>query len=226
MTWDQIREHYINSIGHATAGIQQWVDHANEASRVLTVISDVAELFVPSATITVTAGDDYFELPAAVFHLVTLYNTLTKERMEPEPDGFRGRMIHIDGSTQKPYVGSIHWYVRHGTRVYLRDIEDEDATILYSYKTYPTEITSATDLSGSPVFPEHLHWPLIYLMAANFYGTNPDADGGNLMRAEQFKAMVSGRLTEQQEPKREERKDERNTISQRGYDFGGGRFRR
>jgi len=225
MNWAEIRQLYISSCQEAAEAAATWDTHVNEGYKRVCARVDVRELETTDETISTTADQDYVALPTNVFSIIQVDDVTNAQRIQPEPDGMRGRSQYLDADNPtRPAPGKPLYYKPTGQRMYLRPTPDDTYSLRIRYKQHPPTVDE-TQLDEFPMLPEHLHVAVVYASAISFFDTHPDANKAVPEVGATYSLMLQQsldtRIKEPFLPKERERFDQ----SGRSYIPGFSRFR-
>lgn len=176
MNWSQIRNQFIATSQDAAGATAEWDIHVNEGYRQVCARMDVRELETTDETVWTTDGQDWVLLPSNVFSVIQVDDITNALRIQPEPDGMRGRSQYLDSNSPgKPAEGPPNYYDVTGQRLYLRPTPDGDYQLRIRYKMQPP-IVDDTMYDECPLLPEHLHMAIVYAAAVSYFNTHPDAN--------------------------------------------------
>lgn len=221
MNWAQIIDLYNTACGKATGAAQEWEIHVNEGYRALCARMNLQELDQEFLLETVP-GLDYVPLPVNVFHVISIVNLDTADKLTPEVNGMRGRMNFLDpAGTGMPIQGrNPTTYAISGGRVYLRDTPSIAVSLKILARARP-EAVRDTDMDSRPLTGEHLDMAIVHAAARSFYSVHQDADmggdGGGPKPSDVAAANFERMLQEPDLPKDRERHDQEGRVYLRGF---------
>lgn len=197
--------------------------HATESIRRICAILELPELYMPDATFDTVANQDWVLIDPDVYSIHSIQQQSTGLKLRPEPGGFRGRMRYYEAGQQRPPLSNAcAFYVRKGTKLYLRDTPNAILTFSASFRFHPPPVTSA-DLAEHPVTPQQYDMAIVKGAMGSYFDLhppkfdgNPDPSyGRNLI--EQSKQVILG---DTKNPTAEEVLDTEHYTSLAGYDMG------
>lgn len=221
MTWGQIRQFFLQTVGEASSATTEAWDHISEGYR--SVASNpavrVAELAAVDDTLVVSSGSDSVSMSSVDFDtyaILDVFNKTDGYPLDPEPGGMTGRRRYLT-TTSKPPSGKITHYVRDGSSLYVRNTPDADTTLRVRVQRQVPAITSS-DINSSPLTPAQLDWSIIWYAAANYFATHPKIEGDPPLNfADYYLKMAREKIGERADPRVEEDRPQRGTFRVRGY---------
>lgn len=184
MTWATIKDMYLEATGNNPKAEQEWSVHQTEGYRRVAGELDIPELRQPEASFVIAADGsggwlDYFELAGEcdVYAIESLHNSTDGLLMLPEPGGMSGRSRHLeptddDTTRPRPPAGTPQWWVREGSRIYVRDRPQRSTRIEIRFHIQVPQITAA-DLDDHPLTPQQYDRALVLAAAESFYEMHP-----------------------------------------------------
>lgn len=175
MNWAQIIDMYDKACGKASGAAQEWPIHVNEGYKALCARMNLEELDKRIGLETIS-GVDYVPMPADIFHVISVANITTGDKLDPEINGMRGRMQFFDpAGTGLPVSGIPTNYAISGGRLYLRDTPNAIYQLELLGRARP-DVVRDTDLDQRPVTPEHLDMAIVFAAARSFFSVHADSD--------------------------------------------------
>jgi hypothetical protein len=229
MIWEDLFRLYEEMCGDTEDAIQEKNLHMDFGNKAVFKRADVPEEVVPNEEVATVASQDYVEtssLASTLYAILAITNKDDSRKLDPEPNGFRGRHRYYLDGTDKPPEGSPSYYIRKGTRIYLRDTPSAIGALIISYKFFPADLDDTLDLSLSPILPVHLHMAIPMRAAANYYEMHPPRIEGRIdpTMARELKSNAWGLVDEMDGVTSDENLDRRQYVRQMGYGFSiGGR---
>ena len=179
MTWEEIGELFTRAVGDSgMAEVEKW-RHLTEGYRRVASHPEVEvpELTNPDSTYTITESvsgaedwPDYFESDCNVYAIKSLYNETDGHPMYPDPGGGTGRERFLEAGGSPPR-GSVHWWVREGSRIYVRDAPEADTTIRIRFKVQVPELTSA-DATKHPLTPPQYEMAILHSALESYFAVH------------------------------------------------------
>lgn len=234
-TWAEKIDFYKSGCGGATDAEGEKYHHATEALRRLCAFLDIPELYRRFTVPTVT-NQDYVELSTFTWDDSGSHGVYSIKWMENEEGGFRlrkesggtaGRARYFEASETRPPTGPIEgvtFYVREGTKVWLRNTPNEVANLLGAAQVHPAAITSS-DLSANSITPQQYDMTLVRLMIGNYFTIHPPFNSQiNDFDYARGQGMIDQAIAEivnaKEDPKAKENLDTSTYLRIRGYSFG------
>jgi hypothetical protein len=235
LSWQEISELFSRAAGDAgIAEVEKWT-HLTEGYRRVASHPEVEvpELTNPDATYTVTeatpSGEDwpdYFEVDCGVYAIKSLYNETDGFPMYPEPGGATGRERYLEAGGLPPR-GGVRWWVREGTRIYLREAPEADTTIRIRFKVQVPELTSA-DADKHPLTPAQYDMAILHEALSSFFAVHKpkNAEGVPIVSTSRdHGAQAEAVIRRSIDPRAVEDRSRHQRIRLAGYRFAP-RFRR
>lgn len=185
-TWGEIREDFLGMCRGASAAAQEAWAHLTQGYREIFSKAEVPEAFEPEDSEDVgieAAGppviyNDFILCDrATIYYLASIYNLTDQTELEPEPSGYAGRTRFLEtpegGTRGKPPVGTVQYWVRAGSKIYLRPTPQDATTLMLHYRRQAPILTAA-DAALKPVTPVHLDLAIALAAGANYYRLHPD----------------------------------------------------
>jgi hypothetical protein len=227
LSWADISELYHNGCGNSDFSFKERFTHITEAYRGICAVLEVPELYIPNATVSTVANQDWVEMDPDVYSLVSVNLKDTGLKLTPEPGGMRGRMRYYESDQVRPPIsGSVSFYVRKGNRLYLRDTPDAIMTLIVAFRMHPPEITASTTLTEHPITPPQYDMALVRWAMGSYFSIHPPQVEAGVFDLQKGPALVEAAqemLVEKRNPSAEEKLDTAHSTRQLGYDFGIGR---
>lgn len=222
MTWAALRKLYLQATGDNVSAQEEAWTHLTEGYRVVSLNQavDVPELAAIDESVTVAIGADYIEMSTvdfSAFAILSVFNKTDGFQVLPEPGGMVGRMRYLD-TTGKPPSGTVSFYQRDGTKLYVRDIPSATTTLMVRVRRQIAALTEA-DVNGSPLTPAQFDYPILYQAVAGYFSIHPATDGGDPAVAldVKYRDLANQKILEAHNPRVEEDRPHRGTMRLRGY---------
>ena len=225
LTWAQMRKYALEAMGGSDPARDEVWDHLNEGYRYVATHPNVRvpELSAIDESVVVTAGNDYVEVSSIdvpLFAIQSVFNVTDGFMIYPDPGGMLGRERLLT-TTGKPPVGSITFYTRDGSRLYVRDTPSTNTTLrVRVLRQVPT--LSDSDLNSTALTPAQYDWAIVNAAAANFYrihplySSAPDGSQGESL-ADRYAAQANLTLQTPGPPEQEQDRVRREPLMIRGY---------
>lgn len=229
MTWAQIRQLYLQAAGDSEVAREETYLHLSEGYRDVASRVDVPELSAIDASVTVTATNDYVEVPTIdfqVYALLDVYNVTGNYPMYIEPAGMTGRNRFLSDSGKPPSGSVTHWQ-RDGTKIYVRNTPTVD-TVLRLRVRQQTPTISASDLNSRPITPPQYDMAIVSAAAENFYTLHPKLDqapDGQQPPSLKYRMAKEAKVAAPKDVRVEEDRAHAETMRLRGYSLRAGRRR-
>ncbi len=228
MTWKQIERLFIKVTGATQDAHDEKWDHLNYAHRELCAHLELPELHVPDAEVTTVHQQDYIDVDDDVYNVDWIVDQSTGRKLNPEPGGMRGRARFIESGETRPPLGSHAFWVRKGSRIWLRDTPQQGAAgagsepkLLISFRFHPP-VVGKDNWSEHPITPNQYDMALLKWAAANFFELHPpkNQEGAiDYQRGDKMMKSVATDLEAPKSPMAEENLDRREFYRQPGYSF-------
>lgn len=222
MNWGEILEMYRRTCGQAEYAVDEQYQHLNYAYKRACSMLDLPELYVPQAEVQTVALQDWIDVDCDVYSIEWIQDRNTGTKLKPEQNGMRGRARYIEAGESRPPLGIPIWYVRKGSRIWLRDTPEDARTLMLSFRFNPADVDD-TVLTEHPITPPQYDHAIIKLAAANYFELHPpenSVDGGlDMQKAQVLKSGALADLTEPTPPSKEENLDKQTVMRQLGYSF-------
>jgi hypothetical protein len=227
LTWFQVRDMYERACDSSELAIHETWLHINYAYRRVCAVLELPELHVPDATVDTVANQDYINMDSDVYSIDWIQDQETARKLDPEPNGMRGRVRFFESGEARPALGVPQFYVRKGNKIYLRDTPDAIRTLNIGFRFHPAEVDSS-DETKHPITPPQYDMAMVKIAAGNYFELHPPTNAldGTLdfTRGQQLKQSGITDLSEPKSPAAEENLDRRQYLRQEGYSFNiGGR---
>lgn len=224
LSWGEILDLVVKGAGSTEYAESEKYIHVSEAHRRICWLLDLPEYHIPDATVDTVANQDYVEMDPDVGAIDWVQDKTSGYKLRPEPGGMRGRQRYMEaGQVRPPLASQPNFYVRKGTKLYLRDTPDNIRTLLIGFRFHPPDVTSA-DLSNHPISPNQYDFQLVQWAIGNYFKIHPprDPDSGQLL-LDQGQQMIEiakqAILNETRNPTAEESLDTQHYVKLQGYDF-------
>jgi hypothetical protein len=228
MNWGEILDLFLRVCENTPdAQTEQW-QHLNWAHEHVCGIIDPPELHVPNGRLTAAydAGpppvyQDWLATPSFVYHVDWIANKDDGRKLDPEPDGFRGRARYFEDGENRPPTGTPQFWVRRGNRIWFRDTPNSELEFIYSYRRHPPK-ASNDSLETSPLAPPQYHMALVKFAGGNFFDLHPPMLPNGALDYQRAQGLLDGArvdMGEKDDPKAEENMDRRQYVKQMGYEF-------
>lgn len=223
MTWGQIRQHWLNTVGNASSATTEAYDHLTEGYRSVAANPSVRvpELAAIDESLTVSADADYVAMSGLDFDtyaVLDVFNVTQGYPIDPEPGGMTGRRRYLD-TTGKPPAGVITHYQRDGVRLYVRNTPEADTVLRVRVQRQVPTITVA-DINTTPLTPAQYDWAIVYYAASNYYSVHPRLEGENPTNyATYYAGLAREKIGERIDPRVEEDRPHRKSFRVQGYNL-------
>lgn len=220
--WKDFHSRFLKAVGGDTLSASETYRHLNQGYRELCALVDVPELIEHDYDVTALADADSIAIKADILHVLTITDLSTGTKLVKERNlRDRPRYLESDGI---PLSGDPSFWERVGDmQLLIRDAPDSERTLRCVIKVMP-EWVSVDDESGYPLTPAQYDTSLLLLAVADAYTfmpPNPETmerlGMPPLGYAAQLRSLARDKLTSNENPMDEERKDSRKFIMVRGY---------
>lgn len=218
MDWSEALDLYKEATGNDPRAEQEWRTHLTEGYRRIASALDIPELRQPEASFVIeeTAPAsgvwlDYFDLSGEcdIYAIESLHNSTDGVMMIPETGGMSGRSRYLeptgdDSTRPTPPAGTPQWWVREGSRIYVRDRPSRSTRIEIRFHIQVAQLTDS-DLDNHPLTPAQYDRAIVLAAAESFYEMHPGAnkviggEGGRL--ASDFFSGAAGAALSRKSPR-------------------------
>lgn len=229
MTWGDIEDLFVKGAGATQDAHDEKYQHLNDAHRKLCAHLELPELYVPDASVQCVDQQDYIDVDDALYHVYSIVDTSTGRKLDPEPGGFRGRDRYIEDGETRPPLGSLQFYVRQGSRIWLRDTPQNDAagnppTLKIAFRFHPEWVDSDSE-DEHPIPPNQYDMLLVRWALASYFSIHPPKGPDGALDYNRSSKMMEAIQADLETPKNattEENYDRRQFQRQMGYSFNVG----
>lgn len=229
MTWGELRDLFFAATGETGIADKEVWTHLTEGYRRVASHPgvEVPELTNPDSTFTITEATsggedwpDFFEVACDVYAIKSLYNETDGYPMYPESGGMTGRERFLEAGGSPPR-GGVRWWVREGTRIYVREAPEADTAVRIRFKTQVPQLDS-TYASKHPLTPPQYELAILNFALESFNTIHkPKNQEGNplLSVARDHREQAQSILDRSIDPRAIEDRSRHQRIRLAGYRF-------
>lgn len=222
MKFGELRRLFLNSSGDTADATRDFLLHLNKGyARVVSELS-IPELYVPNASVTTTAQQDYVDVDCDAYSVETVNDQTTATPLRNEPDGWRGRARFFEAGEARPPLGVPSFWVRRGNRLYLRPTPSDARPLLVTFKMQAPTIGD-DGMALHAITPPQYDMAIVYFALANYFTLHPPelpGGGADYQRASSFESAALKELHGVDDPVGNEEMDRSYSVRQRGYRMG------
>ncbi len=233
MSWGEILDLYVKGAGGGEYAIQEQYIHASEAHRRVIWLLDLPESHITDEEIQTVKDQDWVNIDPDVagglddprFAAIDWVQDQTSgTKLRPEPGGMRGRVRYYEaGQKRPPLTVQSNFYVRKGSRLYLRDTPDAVRTLVIGYMFNPLNITK-DDVASRPITPDQYDFQIAQWAIGNYFKIHPPQGPEGVLLFSQGQQMIDNAKTtilgETTQAKDLESLDTQHYLKLQGYEFG------